>query len=115
MEMDKEIHSYFTSASSGLVYDNILEYRVIVGRENTLPDIYCFSNIDNAKNYFKNLEKCTYSDIVALVEQNGYYLEDANGKIIDKNTGKKYKYINHSRKCEFPLNNLYYKPLFEMT
>ena len=108
--------SYFLPINSGLTYSSIIGFRVIEGISQCPPTVNDFRTLKEAEKYVKISEiKTDYRLIRALVNQNGFYLEDSNGKIIDINTNKKYQFVNISRISELDLNYLNYQPIFQMS
>ena len=108
-------YPFFCAQQSGLVYHDILEYRVIVPPLPTipsLPEIYSFASIQEAIQYSNELQK--NSNIVVLVQQNGYYLPSENGKILETNTGQRYQYHSNSRICEWQLSQFSNKPQIQL-
>ena len=107
--------SYFLPINSGLIYSNIIGYRVIQGTRECPPTVRDFETLKDAEKYLRFSEiNSDYNLIRALVKQNGFYLEDKHGSIVDINTKKKYQFINSSRVSEWELNYLDYKPIFQM-
>lgn len=101
---------YFLPKNSGLIYDKILFYRVIFqyknSSKNLLPEIFDFLSLELAINFCKNIKNYDFINLVSVVEQNGFYLENENGEIIDNKTKKRYKFINKKRITEFQLDLL---------
>ena len=109
------LSSHFLTINTGLTYSSILGYRVIIGNGEYFPEIRDFNSQTEAEKYLGNYSlKYDYCLIRALVFQEGFYLEDEQGKIVDINTGKKYQFINKTRVSEWDLNKLDYNPVFKM-
>lgn len=107
--------SYFISINTGLTYNSILGYRVIIGNGQYPPQIQNFNNQTEAETYVSNYHlQYDYCIIRAVVLQEGFYLEDDQGKIVDINSGKKYQFINKTRLSEWDLNKLDYRPIFKI-
>ena len=106
---------HFLTINTGLTYSSILGYRVIIGNGKNLPEVIDFNSQVEAEKYLHDYYlKCDYCLIRALVFQDGFYLENEQGKIIDINTGKKYQFINKTRVSEWDLNKLDYNPVFRI-
>lgn len=106
---------YFLPINTGLTYCSILGYRVIVGNKEYSPEIKDFNSQKEAEVYLHNCPLIyDYCLVRALVSQEGFYLEDQEGGVIDINTGKKYQFVNKHRVSEWDLNKLDYKPIFKM-
>lgn len=109
------LSSYFISINTGLTYSSILGYRVIIGDSKTPPEVKDFNSQAEAEKYLGDFPlKYDYCLIRALVFQDGFYLEDKQGEIVDVNSGKKYQFINKTRVSEWDLNKLDYKPVFKI-
>ena len=107
--------SYFLPINSGLTYSSVIGFRVIEGVKDCPPNIQDFHTLKEAEDYVKISEKRRdYLTLRALVTQDGFYLDDINGKIIDIITNKKYKFVPISRVSELDLNYLDYQPIFKM-
>lgn len=109
------LSSRFLTINSGLTYSSILGYRVIIGSNQYFPEIRDFNSQVEAEKFLGNYTlKYDYGLIRALVFQEGFYLEDEQGEIVDINTGKKYHFINKTRISEWDLHKLNYNPVFKM-
>jgi hypothetical protein len=106
----KNKNTYFLPKNTGLIFHKILYYRVIFQYKNKdknlLPEIFDFNNLDLAINFCKNIENYQFINITAVVEQNGFYLEDPKGNVIENKSKIRYKYIDKKRIAEFSINLL---------
>lgn len=100
---------YFLTKNTGLIFNKILHYRVIFqykNNNNELPEIFDFNDLDLAKDFCKNIINYNFINLVSIVEQDGFYLENKKGKLIDNNTNIRYSYIKKKRYAEFGLELL---------
>ena len=106
----KNKNTYFLPKNTGLIFNKILHYRVIFQyknkEKNLLPEIFDFNNLDLAINFCKNIKNFEFVNLTAIVEQNGFYLEDIKGNLIENKSKIRYRYINEKRFAEFGLNFL---------
>ena len=108
------VYDYFCARNTGLVYDHVREYRLIVSREGKLPRIYSFRSPEEAEQHYQQdlgQQELDYHYICAVVQQNGFYLEDPQGGICDVSASSPdsrtyYKFYSHSRVAEWDLSNL---------
>lgn len=94
-------NNYFLPINTGLVYDHIVNYRVIENEDNT-PKLYTFLSIEEAETYIKE-KKLDNAIIRALVYQNGFYLLNKEGTFIDKKTNLCYSFVDKKRYSEWDL------------
>ena len=102
-------YNYFLPEGNAIEYKKILEYRVIFEYKNSkilLPEIYCFSELDSAKNFVDTLSNTKYVTINVVISHNGIYLEDNKGKYYEKYTNKRYSYKNIKIITEVPLGDI---------
>ena len=123
-------YPYFCAQGTGMIYQDVLEYRVIQSYPEVLPIIHSFSTMKDASHYLSQLPSQdtslsnTTSYVCVLVWQTGFYLEEissskkkriSKGTIIDQNTGKTYRYYSSHRYCEFLPDQLTYQPSFSLS
>jgi len=108
--------SYYLPINSGLTFSKVLGYRVIEGEEpKQCTLINDFESLSQAEEFVKkNNNNCNFRIIRAIVFQDGFYLEDNHGAILDTNKNIRYSYINRQRVSEWDLSLINYKPVFRL-
>lgn len=97
---------YFIPINSGVIYDKIINYRVIQTIEHSkFPNIFFFSSIEESEKYIEE-NKINNAIIRVLVYQDGFYLLDKNGFYIDKKTNLKYSFVDMKRYSEWDISYL---------
>ena len=94
---------HFCSRNSGLVFEDIVGYRVYLGHCDKLPDTHFFIHWKSAQKFAQkqSRKKYDYVHIVIVVFQKGYYLTDPQGKLTDGSD--RYSYFSDHRFSEWDI------------